>query len=349
MVHALDCTSFGIGSVQVDPLKPSDLYAEANCQGIWKSVDYGKTWEGPINTGKNGAVAGDCAGGITVAAGTPGQPVIYESCIRGNALWQAGFGFWKSTNGGIDWTGFTVGPGSTFPSGNRQDFYAPAVDPYDPKHLIMAGHEMNLLVESIDGGETWSEIVQDPGMNENGGTAALFFIDMGDATKTRKTFLWLAQQTGGFIGTWRTVDGGKNWSFVDKNEHAHGGSQIYQPDGNGVVYMGGAYSNLGWGVLRSEDYGQKWIHVGGTAGNGTVFGTSKFVYSTTGGTASGLGATLDPSFELGAQPGTGTWVQPGTPAEMKSGPGQVAVTNDGKNNILVGATGGNGLWRYVEP
>jgi hypothetical protein len=183
----------------------------------------------------------------------------------------------------------------------------------------------------------------------NGGTWAVSFIDTGTATSTRKTVLAIAQQTGGVAGTWRTEDGGAHWTRVDSNEHAPGRTQTFQPDTSGTLYMGGAYSELGWGVLRSTDFGKHWTHVGANANVSTLFGTDKYIYATNGGTSFGLGGTLDPSLELAAQPGTGLWTQPGTPAAMKEGPGRVAVTNDGKNNILLGATGGAGLWRYVEP
>jgi hypothetical protein len=209
----------------------------------------------------------------------------------------------------------------------------------------MPAHEERLIVESTDGGQTWTSVAEEPGMVENGGTSAIYFIDTGNAATTRKTFLRIAQQKAD-SGTWRTENSGTHWDWVDGNEHAHGSSGIYQT-GNGVIYMGGAYSDLGWGVLRSADYGRSWLHVGNGSPNSTVFGTSKYVYSTAGWSA--LSATIDPSLELAAQPGTGTWTTPGTPTEMRMGPGQVAVTNDGKNNIIVSANGGAGLWRYVEP
>ena len=70
---------------------------------------------------------------------------IYLGCVESGET-----GFWRSTNGGVDWTSYAVNvPGSNL------TFYAPAVDPYDVKHLIMAGHLVDLLVESTDGGETW--------------------------------------------------------------------------------------------------------------------------------------------------------------------------------------------------
>jgi photosystem II stability/assembly factor-like uncharacterized protein len=158
----------------------------------------------------------------------------------------------------------------------------------------------------------------------------------------------MAQQSGGVYGTWRTTTGGQSWTRVDKNEHPHGSSQIYQPDNGGVIYMAGAYSDLGWGVLRSADYGQTWRQVGLSGNETVVFGTSKNVYSMFG-YPIGAGGTTDPSLQTAAQPGTGSWVRPGTPASMTQGPAQVAVLNDGSHNIIVGAMWNGGVWRYVEP
>jgi len=336
----LDCGNYGTETVQVDPMNPSNLYTEFNCQGIWKSTDYGLTWTGPINTGTNGATAGDCAGGITIpSSGTTSPPVIFQSCIRGN-----GTGFWKSLDGGVSWTNYFVAPSGT----SRQDYYPPVVDPYDPTHLLMAGHEMDYLVQSVDGGQTWTNVTMASGMLENGGTGAIFFINTGNASSTRGTWLWMAQQSGGTYGTWRTTNGGANWVQVDKNEHPHGASQLYQPSNHGVVYIAGAYSALGWGVLRSADYGQTWTHVGETNNETVVFGTPDNVYSMFGYPV-GIGGVNDPSFETAAQPGTGTWVAPGTPAALAQGSAQIQVVNNGSNNIFVGAMWNSGLWRYIEP
>jgi hypothetical protein len=334
------CGNGGTQSVEADPSNPSNLYAEFNCQGIWKSTDYGATWTGPINTRRNAATVSDCVGGITVSpSGRDDPPTMYQGCIGGS-----GEGFWKSVDGGVNWTNYFVAPGGR----SRQDYYAPLVDPYDENHLIMAGHEHDSIVESHDGGRKWSAVPLDIGMLTNGRTGFVFFINTGNAATTRGTWLWIGEQSGGLNGTWRTADSGATWVQVDTNEHPLGAAQIFQPDSNGVVYMAGSSSILGQGVLRSADYGQTWTHVGLTNNESVVFGTSKNVYSMFGFPA-GPGGTFDPSFELAAQPGDGTWVAPGTPAGLTQGAAQISAVNDGSNNILVGAMWNSGLWRYVEP
>ena len=335
----LSCGNFGTSSVQVDRAHPSNLYAQFHCQGIWKSTDYGATWAGPINTGKNSSTVGDCAGGITISpSSTANTPTLYLSCGRGAAT-----GFWVSTNGGVDWNKYQITP-----TPNRQDYYPPDVDPYDTNHLIMTGHEMNSIVQSFDGGRNWAAVNIAAGMTQNGGTGATFFINTGNATTTRSTWLWMAQWSGGTIGTWRTTNAGATWTQVDKNEHTHGSAQIYQPDNKGVLFMAGAYSALGWGVLRSTNFGETWSHVGTTSPQAVVIGTSKNMYAMFG-YPTGVGGNITPNFELSAQPGTGTWTEPGTPTNMTQGPSQIATVNDGTHNILVGAMWNGGLWRYIEP
>jgi hypothetical protein len=341
LTDSLSCQNFGFETVQVDPNKSSNLYAFLHCQGLWKSTDYGLTWTGPVNTGSNGARITDCAGGITIPPKSAASvPTVYISCIRGSGL-----GFWKSVDGGVNWTNYQVPPGSS----GYQDFYPPVIDPYDENHLLMPGHEQNFMRESVDGGHTWTNIPMSSGMMQNGGTGEIFFIDTGDAASTRTMWLWMGQVAGGIYGTWRTTNSGATWTKVDKNEHPHGVEQIYQPDNNGVLYMAGSYSDLGNGVLRSTDYGQTWTHVGSSAaGEAVVAGTSKNVYSMFG-YPIGLGQSTGAAFEIGAQPGTGTWVPPSVPSGMFQGPGQIQVVNDGTHNILVGAMHNAGLWRYIEP
>jgi hypothetical protein len=119
LVNTLSCDNYGSITMVADPARPSDLFTQFHCQGVWKSVDYGLTWSGPINTGNGGAGASG-AGGLAIARGPDGQPpILYSAGIRGT-----GVGFWKSTDGGASWTNYRVEPG-----GDRQGFYPPVVNP----------------------------------------------------------------------------------------------------------------------------------------------------------------------------------------------------------------------------
>jgi len=336
LVNALSCDNYGSITMVADPARPSDLFTQFHCQGVWKSVDYGLTWSGPINTGDGGAGASG-AGGLAIARGPDGQPpILYSAGIRGT-----GIGFWKSTDGGVSWTNYRVEPG-----GVRQGFYPPVVNPYDPNHLLMTGHQRSLIVESFDGGRHWSEVPIADDMNYVGGTSFIFFIDTGLAETTKATWIWTAEATGRKIGTWRTGDQGRTWKNVDSNEHPHGQMQIYQPDKSGVVFMPGVGSDLRAGVLRSTDYGETWTRVGIAIDQATVFGTPKRIYAMYAWACGGC--LLDPALQSAPHPAISGWVRMPTPPEMSIGPAQAATVFDGTHYIVVTANWRGGLWRYVE-
>lgn len=355
LTSTLDCGNFGTTNTGADSANPGTLYTEFNCQGIWKSTDYGATWAGPINTGTNGAVVGDCAGGITVSPQTPGTPAtIYESCIRGGSITCTGcvsgtaIGLWISTDGGVNWTNANVAPLSS----SRQDVYTPTIDPYDANHLLMAPHEPTTapwLVESADGGHTWTSVSTVSGMQENGGTPAPFFINTGVPSTTRTTFLYISQDTP--YGTWRTTNDGSSWTEVDTATHPHGIAQPYQVPDTGTIYLPELYGTEGSGVLLSTDYGVTWSQTLNSA-DSVVFGTPQNVYAMYGWACQvGPGCGVNPNFSVAPFPAGTSWSSPGTPSGMNNGNGaaQVAVANNGINSVAVASMWGLGVWRYVEP
>ncbi|HEV8248098.1 MAG TPA: hypothetical protein VGP93_20125 [Polyangiaceae bacterium] len=335
------CGNYGTESVQADPHQPGTYYTLFMCQGVYRSTDYGQTWSGPINTGQNGESVQDCAGAVRLPPHSASPPPLYVSCIRG-----AGIGFWRSSDGGADWTRYAVTPAAP-----HDDFYPPAVDPYDVNHLLMAVHGQDMVVESEDGGETWKAVTLDGGML-HAGTGGINFIDTGTANATRTSWLWLASDTAGNVegagGTWRTSNAGELWTKVETNDHPGGMSEIYQPDTSGLVFMAGVYSANGAGVFRSTDYGVSWAHVGQNVGERVIIGTQNELYAMNG-AALGPGGIFDPILETSPWPGTGTWDLPGVPAGLTQGPGAAAVGNVKTQGIVIIAAYNAGLWRYVEP
>jgi len=311
---------YGANAVVADPSHQGTLYAHS-CEGVWKSTNYGQTWTGPIDGGR---MTGELAAGPNA---------LYQGGISGS-----GMGFWRSTNGGVTWTNYRIA-GLT---SDRQDVYPPAVDPSDGNHLIICGHEQDFVGESVDGGQNWSTIPMAAGMHQAGGTGFVFFINTGDPTTTRKTWIWSAQGSGGAVGTWRTTNGGALWTKVDNNEHPHGNMQIFQPDKSGVVFMGGIYSASGWGVLRSTDYGATWTHVGASVSSGTVFGTPDTVFS-----FYGCGSGCGDSYQVAALPGVSGWISATAPPGIGGGANMAATVFDGTSWIIVTSNWQAGIWRWV--
>lgn len=338
--------NFGTETVGHDSASPNIMYAAFDYQGIYKSTDYGVTWAGPVNTGTLGSTINtSCGAGLTVGSGG----VVYFAAIRGTP------GLFKSTNSGVDWVQENIAPLAS----NRQDVYPPQIDPYNASHLVMSGHEQNYVLESTDGGTTWSSVplatTGGPSGNgmidATGGTGFTFFINTGSSTTTATTFLWIAQWNNNTYGTWRTTNDGTLWTFVETNEHPHGTSQIYQPNTTGDLFMAGLGSSLGSGILHSSNYGATWALVGTSTNESLVWGTSKNLYAIYG-WAIGLGSSVSADYQTAPLPsagGGGTWTNGTVPSGIYQGGGHVDVVNDGSHNILVGAMWGAGIWRLIEP
>jgi len=308
----MDTGEYGPGYIRADPDRPGEMYVGAGSGGLWKSTDYGLTWRRISETTGHFTLA--------LAPGTPG-PTFYTA--PGDASGRA----LKSVDGGLTWT--TVGEG-----GLVADLYSIVVDPYDPQHLLSGLHESHGLYESVDGGDHWRSIA----IPEGGSSWYPFFLDTGDPSSTRRTWLMLTQEVGSSVGTQRTDDGGATWTEVSGNRHMHGACQIYQP-GAPVIFMAGSE-----GIQRSEDLGLTWSVVD-SARQSVVWGTPFNVYGTY---SWATGGSDPPNFQVASQPGT-AWTSVATPPSMDHGATSVAVVNDGTHYIFVGVMWRAGIWRYVEP
>lgn len=329
--------NYGCQTVYFDTANPGVAYCQFNCQGVWKSTNYGASWQGPINIGNAEGIAfGDNAGGITYGGVSN---VMHAGTFRGT-----NYGYRRSDDGGITWTRYTVAGMAT------QDVYPPTVNPYNPDHLLIAGHEQDFIAQSTNRGASWSSITLNAGMlTGNVGTAFLFFVDTGNSTTTAQTWLWMGQSNGGAQGTWRTTNGGVSWAKVETCEHPHGASQIYQPNTTGTLLIAGEYATAGGqGVLQSTDYGATFAHVGNSSPATCVWGTPTATYSQYG-WAIGQPNTITPGYQTGNATGS-TWSNGSLPSGMADGGvAQTAVAYDGINRIMLSAQWHGGLWRYIEP
>jgi photosystem II stability/assembly factor-like uncharacterized protein len=312
--------AFGPGSVVADPARPSDLYVGGSASGLWKSTDYGATW--------------NKIAGTTDVPNAPRGVVIAVAGTTPATIWAAGYNeIHKSTDGGLT---FTKTPLSV-------SLYSLGVDPNDPTHLISGLHEADGVYESTDGGATWHS-ASGSGFPSGGISWYPFFVDTGSAMTTRTTWFAIAQDGASAI---MTSDGGAHWkipSGLDGLNHPHGNARLFQ---SGSTLFVAGIGGPGQGVYRSTDLGTSWSRVdSGSKPEGLVWGSSKNVYAMYAWACSDC--NLGTNYELSPLPGA-TWTDGTVPAELDLGPNSVAVTNDGAHAIFVAVMWSLGIWRYVEP
>jgi photosystem II stability/assembly factor-like uncharacterized protein len=191
------------------PGQPNVFYIGAVDGGVWKTDDFGRTWN-PIFD----AQATQSIGAIAVAPSDPN--VIYVSSGEGLARpdLSIGDGIYKSTDAGKTWTHLGLRNGQGIP--------ALAVDPRDPNRVFAAvlGHpygpnEERGIFLSIDGGQNWQKVLHkgdgiggsdveiDPS-NSDVVYASLWELRLGPWEDGNEY-----QGSGG--GLFKSTDGGKTW------------------------------------------------------------------------------------------------------------------------------------------
>lgn len=324
-------SGFGVGNVVTDPARPTDMYV-GGYGSIWKSTDYGLTWN-KLDSQPN----------------PPYLPLGHVLAVAGTTpatLWMASVNgaehVYKSSDGGL-----TFELTGTIPEQpDAASLYSIVVDPYDPTHLITGLHEQDKVLESTDGGATWT-FVSGSGWPGGGKSWFPFFLDTGDAATTKQTWFAIAQDGGSAV---KTTDAGKTWVIpngIVNLKHPHGTAGLFQ-NGKTIFVAGVGADNTGDGVYRSLDLGDNFMRVTQGSG-GIVWGSTKDVYVMWGWACASCGLNEGgPQYQTAPYPGD-TWTKPSLPAGLVWGPNSVAATSDGTHAIYVGSMWATGLWRYVEP
>jgi photosystem II stability/assembly factor-like uncharacterized protein len=263
-----------IGAIAIAPSDANVIYAgtgEPNLRndvafgdGIWKSVDAGKTWQ-HIGLENSGAVAR-----IVVDATDPNRVF---AAVAGD-FYKPGQerGVYRSLDGGKTWT-------KVLYTDERTGASSIAIDPANPKHLIAgmwegwrtpyhlnSGGANDGLYESLDGGDRWTRLKGNGLPSGTMGRIAVAF-----APSNPKRVYALIESDEGTL--WRSEDSGKTWKLVNKS---HGIDQrpfyftslTVDPNDQSHVYFmsvqmwesadGGASAKTLHGT-RGGDYHQLWI------------------------------------------------------------------------------------------
>jgi photosystem II stability/assembly factor-like uncharacterized protein len=247
------------------PDQPNVFYVGQVDGGVWKSTDYGRTWN-PIFDGEDTQSIG------AIAVAPSDSNVIYVASGEGlhRPDLSVGDGIYRSSDAGKTWTHLGLRDGQQIP--------ALAVDPTNPNRLFAAvlGHPYGPNAErgiyrSEDGGQSWtkvlykdentggSDVVVDP-KNPLVVYASLWDDRLGpweDGNSYEGTAGGLFKSTDGGT-TWKQLTNGLPDGLVQINVAiaASNPQRLYAT--LSTKAEGGYASNKGLGVYRSDDAGVSW-------------------------------------------------------------------------------------------
>lgn len=239
------------------PGQPSVFYTGAVNGGVWKTNDYGRTWNPIFDDQPTGSI-----GAIAVAPSDP--KIIYVGSGEGlqRPDLSTGDGIYKSTDAGRTWTHLGLREGQQIPQ--------IAVDPRDPNRLFVAvlGHpygpnQERGIYRSTDGGQSFQKVLY---KDENTGGSDVA-IDPANPD-TVYAAMWEARQgpwenaawSGTNGGLFKSTDGGGTWRPLSVGLPA-GIIQIdiaIAPSNPQRLYSAAATAR-GSGIYRSDDAGETWI------------------------------------------------------------------------------------------
>src|SRR3954453_14936431 len=188
--------------------QPNVFYIGVCNGGVWKTTDYGRTWQPLFDQQPTGSI-----GSLAVAESDPNT--IYAASGEGlhRPDLSVGDGIYKSTDAGKTWTHLGLRDGQQIPD--------LAIDPKDPNRVVfaVAGHPYGPNAErgvflTTDGGQTYKKVLY---KDENVGASDVKFDPSN--SQTVYATLWEAREgpwenaawNGNGGGIYKSTDGGNTW------------------------------------------------------------------------------------------------------------------------------------------
>jgi photosystem II stability/assembly factor-like uncharacterized protein len=247
-----------VGAVGV-PQQPNVFYIGVNNGGVWKTMDYGRTWFPIFDSQPTGSV-----GDVAVAPSNPN--IVYVASGEGiqRPDLSVGDGIYKSADAGKTWinTGLKDGQqigGLAIDATNENRVFAAVLGhPYGP-------NTERGVYRTTDGGKTWERVLY---KDENTG-AIQVAIDPKDPNIVYAD-LWAGRQgpwengewNGDESGLYKSTDGGNTWKQLTKGlpTPKMGLGRIgfcIAPTNTSRLYATVDAGEYG-GIYRSDDAGESW-------------------------------------------------------------------------------------------
>ena len=245
------------------PRQPNIFYMAPNNGGVWKTTDYGRTWNPIFDDQPTGSI-----GALAIAPSNP--DVIYVGSGEGlrRPDLSTGDGIYKSTDGGHTWQHLGLRDG--------QQIGAIIIDSRDPNRAFVAvlGHPYGPNAErgvfrTVDGGLTWKKILY---KDENTGAIDLAFDPSNPQTlyadmwaSRRPPWTTSGAYDGPGSGLYKSTDGGETWRQLTRGlpTWAEGLGRIglgIAPTDSSLIYALVDSPKLG-GLYRSKDAGESWERI----------------------------------------------------------------------------------------
>ena len=247
------------------PSQPNVFYIGVNNGGVWKTNDYGHTWNPIFDRESTGSV-----GDVVVAPSNPN--VVYVGSGEGiqRPDLSVGNGLYKSTDAGKTWTNMglrdaqQIGGISVDPKNENRIFVAALGHPYGP-------NKERGVYRSLDGGKTLEQVFY---LNENTG-AIQVTIDPNNSNIVYAD-IWAARQGPWENGAWngeesgliKSEDGGTTWRRLTKGlpttkEHGLGRIGFTIAPSNSKRMFATVDAEKNGGIYRSDDAGESWYMLTG--------------------------------------------------------------------------------------
>lgn len=234
-----------IGAVEVAQSDPNVIFAGggeetvrgnvSSGDGIWKSVDAGKTWK-HIGLEKSRHIPR-----IRIH---PNNPDIVYAAVLGNIYKPTeDRGIYKSTDGGASWNKILFANKQAgavdlvLDPNNPRILYASTWNVQRTPYSLSSGGDGSALWKSTDSGEHWHEISKNKGFP----TDTLGIIGVAVSPKNSQR-VWAMVEHGEKGGLYRSDDGGTTWELVNSNralrQRAWYYTRVYADTGDpDVVYV----------------------------------------------------------------------------------------------------------------